>query len=279
MKGETLLRGLCYALVGAVTLGLGGAVLAGDASAEEERDFKKGCRQCHDELMSRWDLAAVAHFPYKAQKCDVCHAAEHKQFTAEKGKPCLICHDLGSEKIKAAHFSANVTGADCLICHYTHGSERKGLLKEFVHKPFAEGMCGSCHKAGAEGKMELLSEAKKICLVCHSDKAAKAGETLHPALEMSECTDCHTPHTSAHEKLLKEKESQICAGCHEDEHVVKHPVDVRPSPKIKAEGAGARLVDGEVTCTSCHNPHKAKGPFLLEGSTARGELCRACHEF
>ena len=98
------IRRTMFAIIGATAL-VCFLVLGSAARAEEDQDFKKGCRTCHDEVIQKWDLAAVRHFPYKAQKCTSCHAAEHKQFTAEAGMACLICHDVRSAKLKNAHFA------------------------------------------------------------------------------------------------------------------------------------------------------------------------------
>lgn len=247
------------------------------AQSDEDSEFKKGCRACHNELIEKWDGAKTRHFPYAKQKCEVCHAAEHKKFTAEKSKPCTICHSLTSEKLKKAHFNADVTTANCFKCHYTHGSERKGMLKEVLHVPFESGMCDMCHQVTAEGKIEVKGEVKKICTACHSDKTPKADDIVHAGFEMSECTDCHTPHTSPFGKLLVENLSDKCFSCHDKEVAKKHPFDVKASPKTAPKMDVKWLTDGKVTCVSCHEPHFAKVPFLLKAPLEGGKLCDKCH--
>ena len=83
----------------------------------QESEFKEKCRSCHKEVLDKWDMSAIKHYPYREGKCESCHAAEHKKFTAEAGKPCLICHDLTSEKIKNSHFSVNLSDVDCVVPH------------------------------------------------------------------------------------------------------------------------------------------------------------------
>jgi predicted CXXCH cytochrome family protein len=240
------------------------------SASAQESEFKKGCRQCHNEVLDKWDMAEVKHFPYREQGCESCHALEHKKFTAELGKPCVICHDLASVEIKKGHFGADVTGADCFNCHYTHGSDRKGLLKEEVHTPFGSGMCDVCHKIGSEGKIETKAELKKTCLICHANIATKEDKITHAAYELFECTSCHSAHTATYDGLLNKELTALCLDCHGKNQVRKHPYDVRPSEKI--------TYSDTVTCVSCHRPHAAKFSFLLKDSLQEGKLCYNCHK-
>ncbi|MDP1854052.1 MAG: cytochrome c3 family protein [Candidatus Omnitrophota bacterium] len=282
----------------------------------QEKEFKKGCRACHSEQIDKWDASEVRHFPYAREKCESCHAAEHKKFTpleknsdkvnsenmvsngeltqasagtvgessltgftAEQEKPCLICHDLNSEKIKKAHFSGDLTGVNCFNCHYTHAADKKGLLKESVHEPFVSGMCDACHNISAEGKIEVKGQTKKICLACHSSLLTKDDTVKHSGYDMLECVDCHNPHTSSEKWLLKKKITQICFDCHGKEEAAKHPYDVVPSQKINLDKGNEIWLtnDRQMSCVSCHNPHSAKIPFLLRESLEDGKLCNICH--
>lgn len=253
---------------------------SGSGHAEEDQDFKKGCRECHQEVIHQWDTAPVQHSPYVRQKCQSCHSSEHKKFTAEQGQPCLICHNLGSEKIKQAHGSFDVKGANCFECHYTHGSERKGMLKETVHPPFESGMCSACHTADENGGAKVVDNIRKACLACHEDKAPKTGEMVHEGFEMLECTDCHSPHTARRERLLRREVSEICFDCHDASVAEKHPYDVTASPKIKTDDKKTMGLtpDRKVVCTSCHNPHFEKRVFLLKETVEGGKLCYRCHQ-
>lgn len=276
-------------------------VFSAQASAEE-KEFKKGCRGCHKEMIEKWDTAEIKHYPYREEKCESCHSLEHKKFTplevraegaastsggllltgftAELDKPCLICHDLAAEKIKKAHFSSDFTGKNCFSCHYTHASDKKGMLKEWAHEPFVSGMCDMCHEINSEGKIKVKEDIKKVCLVCHSDLAGKEDKFVHPAYEMMECTECHDPHTSAYARLLKKGISEICFSCHGKEVAKKHPYDVSPSNKIILEKSNKIWFNysNKLTCVSCHKPHTANQSFLLKESLENGRLCYSCHK-
>lgn len=245
----------------------------------EDKEFKKGCRTCHAEQIDKWDTSEIRHFPYREEKCESCHAAEHKKFTAELGKPCLICHELNSEKIKQAHFSADLAMVNCFGCHYTHASDKKGLFKESVHEPFVSGMCDTCHNINTEGKIEVDGQPKKICLVCHSTMVGKDDIVRHSGYEMLSCVDCHNPHTSSQKWLLKKSVSDICFDCHGKEEAAKHPYDVAPSQKINLDKIDKMWLtySRQISCVSCHNPHVAKIPFLLREPVEDGTLCYICH--
>lgn len=245
----------------------------------EEKEFKKGCRACHKEILDKWDSQEMKHFPYAQEKCESCHAAEHKKFTAEVEKPCLICHDLASEKIKKAHFSTNLSGVNCFNCHYTHSSDKRGLLKESVHAPFASGMCDACHNLSPAGKIEVKKEQKKVCLTCHSNLVNKDDTFIHGAYEMLDCADCHNPHTASENSLLEKRVTEICFQCHDKSEAQKHPYDVVPSKKIILDKNNKIWLTytKEISCVSCHEPHSARIPFLLRESLKEGKLCYNCH--
>jgi predicted CXXCH cytochrome family protein len=249
------------------------------AYAQEQNDFKVQCLECHQETIEKWEASAYVHPPFKEGKCTACHATEHMEFTSKPGQSCLICHTMTLEKLRQSHFGADVTGKDCTSCHYTHGSERKGLLKEFVHTPFLKGMCNICHKLTTDGKIELKDEPGKLCLSCHKALIDKEGGNVHPALDLMGCIDCHSPHTTSRERLLKKDQTKLCLDCHDPDQIKKHPSDVVPSGKIiKEQNYKVKLSkEGKVVCSSCHNPHSSKEHYLLQESMDQAQLCYSCH--
>ena len=153
-------------------------------------------------------------------------------------------------------------------------------MKKTVHPPFASGMCEVCHSADADGKLKVIDNLRKACLACHSDKEPKAGAVVHEGFEMLECTDCHSPHTTRHERLLRRDVSETCFDCHDPKQAEKHPYDVTASPKIRTgeKSITGLTGEGKVVCTSCHNPHFAERVFLLKETLEGGKLCHRCHQ-
>jgi DmsE family decaheme c-type cytochrome len=107
------------------------------------------------------------------------------------------------------------------------------------------------------------TDQKKICLACHTDFEQKLKKRfVHTPVQSGECSGCHDPHVSSHNKLLSADSRQICTGCHDS---------VIPP---KAKSAHKVVADGD--CQKCHDPHASDNPANL---VAKGDdLCFGCHK-
>jgi predicted CXXCH cytochrome family protein len=116
----------------------------------------------------------------------------------------------------------------------------------------------------AQTKFKLKPDAKgKLCLGCHDNfKEKLKNPFVHTPVKAGECTECHSPHTSSHGKLLGEDPNKICNKCHEG-IVPKNP---KSGHKVVMEG----------NCVKCHDPHASKNKFVL--LKAGNELCFDCHK-
>jgi len=104
---------------------------------------------------------------------------------------------------------------------------------------------------------------QKLCLACHDEFAQKLKKRfVHTAVKAGECTGCHSPHVSSHEKLLSTDTRQICATCHEG----TIPANAKSVHKVVADGQ----------CERCHDPHASDNPanLVAQGS----DLCFGCHK-
>lgn len=109
--------------------------------------------------------------------------------------------------------------------------------KLFVHYPFAERMCDSCHVK--KFSQSLNAEVKELCFSCHDNFLEKM-KTKHYPAEEGLCLDCHNPHQSENEKLLIKKGRELCFTCHDQGDLLK----AEPHNEI-----------GDESCLSCHDPH------------------------
>ena len=165
----------------------------------------------------------------------------------------------------------------CLKCH-------AAFKKAKVVHPAVEMGCGSCHEKPHANKkkadLSLTAKVPDLCFTCH-DKSGFTKKTIHPPVKNGQCTYCHSPHSAYRERMLTQTVFKLCTGCHEKEasgrHVLasvgpfeSHPLKQKSDPNRKG---------GELSCTSCHNPHSSNGPRLFIGDAADAKsLCLRCHE-
>jgi DmsE family decaheme c-type cytochrome len=116
----------------------------------------------------------------------------------------------------------------------------------------------------AENKFRLKPGAEgKVCLDCHSDFAQKLkSRFVHTPVKSGECTGCHSPHASAHGKLLSSSTGSMCLTCHDG--VI--PEKAVSSHKVVMEG----------NCVTCHDPHASDNKANLR--KAGNDLCVGCHK-
>jgi DmsE family decaheme c-type cytochrome len=153
--------------------------------------------------------------------------------------------------------------AICLNCHergnrtYWNGS---------VHESRAVA-CTECHTIMRQVsyKAALKTENEPAtCFQCHKNKRAEIFRSAHMPIREGKitCTNCHNPHGTATEALLKENSvNDNCYKCHAEKRgpfLFEHP-PVREN------------------CLSCHDAHGSNNEYMLKVSRPR--LCAECHGF
>ncbi len=186
----------------------------------------------------------------------------------------------------------------CKGCHEPYvNSFAASIHGQAAHprSPAANGGCFTCHGDGTEhvkagggrgvgGMINLSSKTipaekrDQICLTCHASSRHLAfwDSGKHRKNDVS-CSDCHSAH-GGKDTLLKITNPQIaplvttskvpqqevCFNCHRDIRALV----MRPSHHP--------IVEGKVKCTSCHNPHGALSPAMVNAASIK-ELCTTCH--
>jgi DmsE family decaheme c-type cytochrome len=177
---------------------------------------------------------------------------------------------------------AGLAGSEaCAVCH----EAQFAALTKTAHGMTSAGnwdgvtSCESCHGPGQahaeSGDPALIRDFKKLkgpdasaaCLSCHErgEQSAWHG-SMHDGRNLS-CLTCHSIHQGAdpHPKLLaKESEFATCGGCH-----LKRKASLMRSGHMP-------MREGQMTCSSCHNPHGSAGPSLLKQMSVN-ENCYSCH--
>jgi predicted CXXCH cytochrome family protein len=134
-------------------------------------------------------------------------------------------------------------------------------------------MCTACHSPHASNSASGLLKDKVAyaCFTCHSKVENSVNAKFqHKAMEGLNCLQCHKPHSSTEDSLLKKASIDLCKDCHKP-HL--HPYGTRPD--------GSEVIDPTtkkmLVCASCHQPHGSQWEHLTKDNYER-ELCIRCHK-
>lgn len=115
----------------------------------------------------------------------------------------------------------------------------------FVHQPYREGKCQSCHGDKDPAKMQMVGSA--TCMSCHEAVVTKY-PVMHRAVTDKACLWCHAPHESTLPALLRTTAPALCLQCHDSE-------------LLHDACGGAHLAQAD--CMECHAAHGGKRGNLL----------------
>jgi predicted CXXCH cytochrome family protein len=174
-----------------------------------------------------------AHFVGN-QQCEDCHAEITRQFPGSvhsrffKEEPehhgvsgCESCHGAGSKHIQAGggkNVFIHNPGKDpqpCLECH----QEKHAEFSLPQHHPVLEGQmnCVDCHDPHGRDIFKQpgglgLARQDQQCAQCHREQT-RSFVFVHEGMQDG-CTTCHQPHGSINDKMLIQRDSNLCLRCH-----------------------------------------------------------------
>jgi DmsE family decaheme c-type cytochrome len=148
---------------------------------------------------------------------------------------CSSCHSVHSG---TPTLMRDAKAQFCLDCH---SDTKLKFMRRSAH-PVRQGAmtCLSCHKFVRQKDYAQAYDFNRTCQDCHADVGGPFPYE-HPAMEASAvngngCTECHDPHGSENDRLLRQPGNQTCLSCH-----------AVPGHTTNHDGVYANLA-----CVTCH---------------------------
>ena len=195
-----------------------------------------------------------------SEECAMCHedtvrdfkTADHARLQA-KGENavnvgCESCHGPGSLHVEAGGGAGTIVNMNrnpdtCFQCHL---DKKAQFSMPFSHPVDGVKMsCSDCHDphkgSAMKGGGTQIASMNDTCLECHT---AQRGPFVfqHDAVREG-CTSCHSPHGSVNQKMLTERNSNLCFKCHSTELTVA----------VGGSGHGGRHERGTCWSAGCHS--------------------------
>ncbi len=218
------------------------------------------CHTSHAEAFSKTLMGRIGKTQPGKFACENCHGAgsAHAKAGGGRGVGGII-----SFRVDDLSRTAEENNAICLTCHekgertYWQGS---------IHQT-RDLACTNCHtimqNVSLKHQLKTVSELD-TCFQCHKDRRAQVWRSSHMPLREGKivCSDCHNPHGSATESLIREDSiNDNCYKCHAEK---RGPFLFEHTPVRE-------------NCLNCHDPHGTVNEFSLKLSRPR--LCFECHNF
>jgi DmsE family decaheme c-type cytochrome len=221
----------------------------------------KTCLGCHAATAEKFQHTLMGRLQLQGKiQCESCHGpgSEHARLGGGRSVGGII-----SFRAEDENFDVNRANEICLGCH---------LKGERVYWPGSvhesrNVACTNCHTVmkPVSRKFQLrTAEQMDTCFQCHKDIRAKQVRSSHMPLREGKmvCSDCHNPHGSPTERLLRTATiNETCYKCHAEK---RGPFLFEHAPVRE-------------NCVNCHDPHGSVNEYMLK--MARPRLCTECHAF
>ncbi len=188
---------------------------------------------------------------------------------AGQSSDVLGAHDLsmaGTSRIKGQMSAA------CLYCHVPHSGSGKAAL-------WGQTLSSQVYSTYTSTTVQNttlqppLGQSSSMCLSCHDGTVAVGQVTPYGPYTMSGSmqtmgTNLQSTHPFSLQLPMKDSSNLVAS-------LVATGTTADPTHSVK-------LINGNVECTSCHNPHiqlvDKQSPNFLVRDNLKGALCLACHE-
>jgi DmsE family decaheme c-type cytochrome len=213
------------------------------------------CTTCHDTVegqLSHTPHGSAAFGKLSSYGCETCH-----------GPGSLHVDDPDNDALRPRVDTkpAKEINATCATCHNGHAQffwtggvhEKRGLS------------CTSCHSVhhpATDRKQLKMASVAEQCESCHQQVRAETWKNSHHPIREGKvtCTDCHNPHGSVTDKMVKaDSINDLCYSCHTEK---RGPFLWEHQPVRE-------------NCMNCHTPHGSNHAKLQRVSVPY--LCQQCH--
>jgi predicted CXXCH cytochrome family protein len=208
------------------------------------------CAQCHEEIVRDFKTADHAKLQAKGKNavdmgCESCHGPGSKHVEAGGGAGTIINPEESPETCFQCHLDKKAQ----FSMPYSHPVLSGKMSCSDCHDPHT----GSAHKGGGTS----FARANETCFECHTQQQ---GPFVFPHEATREgCTTCHSPHGSTNQKMLTERNSNLCLKCHFNLQTGAAPTATSQGIAIGGGfhsgingGAIDRLSEGTCWSAGCH---------------------------
>lgn len=197
------------------------------------------CAMCHEKIAKSFKRSEhgrlVVKSDQKGQGCEACHGAGSLHADAE-----------GKAQKRATIINPGRNPEACYKCHL----DKKASFSLQYHHPVNEGKmsCTDCHDPHGEEAVKpntiaSLSVKNAVCAKCHKEQTARFVYE-HEALRDG-CSVCHEVHGSINDKMLIERDANLCLKCHYQEGMIG-------TGNIGNSGHSTRMPQGPCFSGGCH---------------------------
>lgn len=233
------------------------------------------CTDCHG--------ASEKHLNYsgsgKPPKADNQFTKGSATPAADRNQACLSCHQKDSKRHLWAGSAHEVADVSCNSCHqvhtakdkvrdkrtqpevcYTCHKEQRAQFNKQSHHPTPEGKvaCSDCHNShGSAGpKLLVRDSVTATCYTCHMEKRGPFVHNHQPVND--DCSNCHMPHGTTADALLKARPPLVCYQCHSG-HGTPGVAGIAP-PSTTSAKTNTFIEQGR-GCLNCHTQiHGSNNP-------------------
>ena len=238
------------------------------------------CTSCHGESDKHVNDAGTN--PQRASP-DVVFAARFNNKTSkeDQSRTCLGCH---RKDAKRSHWEGSIhpsRDVSCSNCHTVHAARDRVLTKITqpevcfaCHKeqraqyqrpsrhPILEGKvsCSDCHNPPGTIGPKLMKRDSVVdaCFQCHMEKCGPFVRPHEPVTE--DCTNCHAPHGTTVENMLKARPPFLCNECHSPHGAAMPQLANQTPPPAVIGKTGINYTQGR-GCVNCHTEvHGSNNP-------------------